>query len=135
MVKIIEVVALLFILALVATIPFLVSQASATSSPSSPSAGTSVPIVNGVQEIRLHASPDGYSLSSFTVKQGIPVRILFSADQYAGCGRQLLMPEFGVNQIVDANQEVPIEFTPNQQGTFAYRCSMNMFKGTMNVVA
>ena len=135
MVKVIEVVTLLFILAVVVAIPFLVSQASATSAPVTTTSSASIPVVNGVQEIRLHASPDGYSVPLFTVKKGIPLRILFSADQYAGCGKQLLIPAFGVNKIIQGSEEASIEFTPDKEGAFPFRCSMNMFKGTITVTA
>ncbi len=136
MVKVIEVVALLFVLAIVAAIPLLISQASATSaSPSVAASSSTIPLVNGVQEIKLHASTSGYSISAFTVKKGVPVRILFSADQYAGCGKQLLIPDFGIRQLVQDNEEVPVEFTPNKEGAFPFRCSMNMYRGTMTVTA
>ena len=135
MVKVIEVVALLFVLAVVAAVPFLVSQASATSSPSAVIGSSAIPVVNGVQQVRLHASPEGYSLSAFTVKKGVPVKILFSADQFAGCGRQLMIPAFGINKIIQGSEEAAIEFTPDREGAFPFRCSMNMFKGTITVVA
>ena len=139
MAKILQIVLLLFGLAIVAAIPFLLAGfAFATPSANvagSITAGAIVPIVNGVQEIRLSATPNGYNIDAFTVKKGIPVRILFSADQYAGCGRQLLIPDFGINKVANVGQETPVEFTPDKEGTFPYRCSMNMFRGKLTVVA
>ncbi|MDP3741698.1 MAG: cupredoxin domain-containing protein [Candidatus Micrarchaeota archaeon] len=135
MVKVIEIALLVFVLAVVAAIPFVLAQGTATNSSPTISSGSSIPVVNGVQELRLYASSSGYSVSAFTVKKGVPVRILFSADQYAGCGKQLLIPAFGVNKIIQGSEESTIEFTPDKEGTFPYRCSMNMFKGTMTVIA
>ena len=136
MAKILQIILLLFIFGIVAAIPIMLSNASLTGAPSLGAGGASTPqLVNGVQEIKIHASTSGYSPSAFTVKKGIPVKLIFTADKYAGCGTQLMMPDFGVNLIASEGQEVPVEFTPNQEGVFAYRCSMNMFKGKMTVVA
>ncbi len=134
MANILQIILLLFVFGVVAAIPILLSNA-AQNTVGAQTGGTSIQLVNGVQEVRIHASTSGYSLTSFTVKKGVPVKILFSADKYAGCGRQLIMSDFGVSKLVGDNEEVPIEFTPDKTGTFAYRCSMNMYRGTMTVVA
>ncbi len=132
--KAIQIVLLLFIFGVVAAIPFLLGNVVALSSmQTTTSSELATQVANGVQEIRIHASPQGYSLTSFAVKKGVPVKILFSADKYAGCGRQLIMREFGVNLVVQASETLEAQFTPMQEGTFAYRCSMDMFKGRMTV--
>ena len=138
--KILQVVLLLFVFAIVAAVPFALGGAfsSSSSSPSPTTGGgvqARVAVANGVQSISIHASPEGYSPAAFTVRKGMPVRIMFSADQYAGCGRQLIMKDFGVNVVAQSGQEIPIEFTPAKEGVFPYRCSMNMFRGQMTVTA
>lgn len=136
--KILQVVLLLFVFGIVGAIPFLLSGAltSTTSTQGIPvAAAPTTQLVGGVQEISIYASPNGYSPASFTVKKGVPVKLRFSADQYAGCGRQLIMKEFGVNLLASPGQVVEAQFTPTQEGAFIYRCSMAMVRGTMAVTA
>lgn len=138
--KLLQVVLILFVFAIVAAVPVALGGLAFSSTASTgevpPAAGGStVQFVSGLQQISIHASPQGYSPSSFSVKKGVPVKILFSADQYAGCGRQLIMQDFGVRVVAGAGETVPIEFTPTKEGVFPYRCSMNMFRGQMTVVA
>lgn len=140
--NILQVVVLLFVFAIVGAIPFLLSgaltsttstQGIAAAAPSQ--AAPTIQLVGGVQEMSIYGSSNGYSPASFTVKKGVPVKIKFSADQYAGCGRQLIMKEFGISLLASPGQVVEAQFTPTQEGRFTYRCSMGMMRGTLAVIA
>ncbi|MFH1247436.1 MAG: cupredoxin domain-containing protein [Candidatus Micrarchaeota archaeon] len=137
--KVLQIIAIIVVLLIVAAIPFVLFNGFSFSSQPAGNvvavSGEIIPIVNGVQVVNLRANPAGYNLRSFTVKKGVPVKIIFSADNNAGCGRQLIMPDFNVNLIANGAEQVTAEFTPNQVGSFPYRCSMNMYKGVMTVVA
>ncbi|MFH1780269.1 MAG: cupredoxin domain-containing protein [Candidatus Micrarchaeota archaeon] len=88
-----------------------------------------------VQEVELKALSTGsYDKQTLTVKAGIPVKLTFSAEKNAGCGRQLVIPDFGVNLVVNAGEFKTVEFTPVKTGEYAYRCGMNMFRGVLRVV-
>lgn len=74
-----------------------------------------------------------YDKQEIRVKAGSPVRFRFKAQSRAGCGMQLVIPDFGVN-MVSRNEEVKeAVFTPTQKGVYPYRCGMNMFRGKMYV--
>lgn len=87
----------------------------------------------GFQAVDISASGYGYNSNSFSVKKGIPVRLSFSATPDAGCGRELIMDEFGVNLISRNGETKTAEFTPTQSGTYSFHCPMNMFRGELKV--
>lgn len=98
--------------------------------------GEMPPIVDGKQDVYLKATKYGvYSPSKLRVKKDIPVRIHYSADWEAGCGRAVIFPEYKQQAYAPAEGEVLIEFTPTQTGVFPFHCSMKMFNGTIEVVA
>ncbi len=104
-------------------------------SPFPDSQTTPVPDVTGpVQDVYIKALSTGfYDKQEVTVKKGIPVRLHFSTDGRAGCGSVLFMEQFGVRLAPLNGQEAVAVFTPMEAGTFAYRCSMNMFRGKLVV--
>jgi|GEM_PF-1296585 len=89
---------------------------------------------NGVQDVYIKALPSGsYDKPSVQVKAGVPVRFHFSADRNAGCGKLLLINEFGVRLTSYSGEESVAEFTPSA-GTYQYHCGMYMFVGKLIVV-
>jgi|GEM_PF-6211940 plastocyanin domain-containing protein len=86
------------------------------------------------QEVYIRAQETGfYDKTEITVKKGIPVRLHFSADNGAGCGKYMAIDEFGVKLISKNEEEMIAEFTPQDAGTYYYHCGMWMFKGKMVV--
>jgi uncharacterized protein len=92
-------------------------------------------IVDGEQVIQMEISERGiYIPASLTVVKDVPVRWeIFGAD-FMGCADSLVMRAFGVQEQLDAGQNV-VNFTPTKTGDFTYSCSMGMIRGTMHVVA
>ncbi|HSB46471.1 MAG TPA: cupredoxin domain-containing protein [Candidatus Bilamarchaeum sp.] len=104
----------------------------AFSSPGSPSQGTTVvsgsPSGGAAQDIYIKALSNGaYDKNEVTVKKGIPVRLHFTADPSAGCGRQFVIYGMNVKAISQSGEEDVVEFTPQQAGTFQYSCGMRMW--------
>jgi plastocyanin domain-containing protein len=68
-----------------------------------------------------------YDVNELRVKAGVPVRLHFTAEPTAGCGRMLVI--YGLNvRVTSTNGEEEIaEFTPTQAGTYDYSCGMRMF--------
>jgi len=92
--------------------------------------------VNGnVQEISLTIAGGKYSPNLITVKKGIPLKLTVTAAANAGCAREIVFPDFGIDKVVSPGSTVLIEFTPDKEGTFAFRCPMNMARGKLVVVA
>ena len=87
-----------------------------------------------VQDIYLRALNTGlYDKNQIVVKKGIPVRMHFTADPDAACGRQLVIRDFGVNLLSKNGEEKIAEFIPNKEGTYEYSCAMRMFRGQLVV--
>ena len=87
-------------------------------------------VVNGVQEVSLTALSSGfYDKDVIELTSGVPVKLTFTADRAAGCGRQFVIPDFGIDIVVPAGGSEVVEFTPTKPGEYVYRCGMNMFRG------
>ena len=88
------------------------------------------------QEVYIRALGTGqFDNPTVTVKKGMPVRVHFSADKAAGCGSSLIIPAFKMWLLsVNCVEQIAV-FTPRQEGTFEYSCSMRMFRGKMVVTA
>jgi Cupredoxin-like domain len=89
-----------------------------------------------VQDIYIRALSSGsYDTQQVTVKAGVPVRLHFTADPNAGCGRQMLIYGLDVRVVSKSGEEDIAEFTPQQPGTYEYNCGMRMWRpGTLVVV-
>lgn len=97
---------------------------------------TTVPIVNGVQIIKMDASANGYSPSTFTIKASLPVRWEITDRGTAGCTNAVISRSLFTGQInlVPGTTSVK-EFTaPTTPGTYRFSCWMGMISGSIEVV-
>lgn len=83
-----------------------------------------------VVSVRALAS-GGYNNPTVNVKAGVPVRFDFSADPNAGCGRQLIIDNTGINLVSRSGETVSATFTPKTPGQYRFHCGMNMFRGVL----
>lgn len=100
------------------------------------SVNSTVPLVNGVQVIKMDASASGYSPSTFTIKAGLPVRWEITDRGTAGCTNAVISRSLFTGQInlVPGTTSVK-EFTaPAVPGTYRFSCWMGMISGTIEVV-
>ncbi len=93
---------------------------------------------SGVQEVVLVVTPSGYTPVHFSVKKGIPVRLIFRQLGEVGCGNELYV-NWGDQKSEFLLLENPgdtevLEFTPQKTGEFVYHCSHFIFQGVMTVV-
>ncbi len=93
---------------------------------------------DGIQEITLVVTPGGYSPVRFSVRQGIPVRLIFRQLGQVGCGNVLIFPTDPENTtaltLESASDKKILEFTPSVVGDFHFTCSHQMYRGMMKVV-
>ncbi len=94
-------------------------------------ANNPVKLVNGVQEVNVQLTPYGYNSDEIHVKQGIPVKFMFTA-QSPSCGSILIMRDFNV-RLQSTGTTAVAEFTPTIKGTFPFSCPMNMYRGKLIV--
>lgn len=88
-----------------------------------------------VQEVYLKALSNGtYDKSEIVVRKGSPVKMHFTADPNAGCGRAMSIRGLNVSAISRNGEENVVTFTPKTEGTYAYNCPMGMWKSGRLVV-
>lgn len=81
------------------------------------------------QDIYIRAlSGRTYSTQEIHVTKGVPVRLHFTADTNAGCGRQMVVYGLGVSAVSRNGEESVVEFTPQEAGTYEYNCGMRMWQ-------
>jgi hypothetical protein len=85
-----------------------------------------------VQEVTIIVA-GGYEPSEVRLKKGIPARLRFIRKDTGGCSEQLIIPDFGVKQVLPGLTETVVEFTPDKVGSFPFTCGMRMLKGTLVV--
>ncbi|PSP18224.1 MAG: hypothetical protein BRC58_04120 [Cyanobacteria bacterium QS_8_64_29] len=88
----------------------------------------------GVQSLTVTVD-GGYQPDRAIVRAGQPVRLNFYRTDPNSCLERVLLPEFHRSAELGLNETTPIEFTPQQPGTYTFHCGMNMFRGTLEVQA
>ena len=84
------------------------------------------------QIIKLSVENGKYVLEPATIKKG-PVRIEADISKMPGCSKSIVISAFNVRKTVTQTDNT-IEFNADKAGTFNIACSMNMYKGTFNVL-
>ncbi|MBD1874561.1 cupredoxin domain-containing protein [Nodosilinea sp. FACHB-131] len=91
-------------------------------------------VTGGVQEVTITVD-GGYDPSYIAVQAGQPVRLNFYRKDPSSCLEEVRFPDFRIAQALPVNQTTAIEFTPTQPGRYEFACGMNMFRGTVEVMA
>jgi plastocyanin domain-containing protein len=93
---------------------------------------------DGVQELILIVTPQGYSPVHFAVKKNVPVRLIFRQLGEVGCGNELIFqwaPRRSDTLILaSAADKQILEFTPEESGEFQFNCPHLIYRGVMTVV-
>lgn len=92
---------------------------------------------DGVQEVSLIVSPQGYSPVHFAVKRDVPVRLIFRQLGQVGCGNELIF-QWGARKsetllLESGSDKKVLEFTPAETGEFPFNCPHLIFRGVMTV--
>lgn len=99
---------------------------------------TEVPVnAEGIQEITLIVTPQGYSPVHFSVKKDVPVKLIFRQLGEVGCGNELIFP-WGERQnatliLSSPSDKQVLEFTPEETGEFRFNCPHQIYRGLMTV--
>lgn len=92
---------------------------------------------DGVQEVTLVVSPQGYSPVHFAVKKDVPVRLIFRQLGQVGCGNELIFQwkaQKSTTLVLASESDKQIfEFTPDEKGEFRFNCPHLIYRGVMTV--
>ncbi len=92
-----------------------------------------VVVDDGVQVVKTSYTVAGYEPATFAVRANQPVRWEVSGAGHAGgCRSVLEVPTLGISQQVNEDTTT-ISFTPTKPGTYAFSCSMGMYRGSFTV--
>jgi plastocyanin domain-containing protein len=86
-----------------------------------------------VQTASVALTERGYEPASFKLRRGVPARVTFVRKVSAGCGTEIMLPEYGVRRPLPLDEPVVVEFTPQRSGEFTFSCGMGMLRGTVIV--
>ena len=87
---------------------------------------------NGVQEVNMDVSSNGYDPNSFVIKKGVPVKWNVNVKQLTGCNQELVMNAYGIDVRLKQGLNV-LEFTPDKTGNIQFTCGMGMLRGSFIV--
>lgn len=89
-------------------------------------------IINGdYQEVDLKINSSTYSPNVIIAKKNIPLRINIYAQEDAGQASTILFPDFGIEKTFLPGRLGLVEILPTQEGTFKFRCPMDMHRGEL----
>ncbi len=92
------------------------------------------PESNGVQEVNIAVSTNGYKTSSQTLRAGVPVHVTLSSVGTQGCARAFSIPSLGITKVLPATGEDTLTFTPTEKGLLTYSCNMGMHVGSFEII-
>lgn len=75
----------------------------------------------------------GYSPDTIVVKAGKPVRLSFLRRESSSCSEEVILGDFGKSAKLPEGETVPIEFLPDEPGTYEFMCGMAMLRGRVVV--
>ena len=86
-----------------------------------------------VQTVTVALTENGYEPASFKLRRDVPARVTFVRKVSAGCGQEVLLPDYGIRRELPLNEPVTVELTPAKAGEFTFSCGMRMVRGTLVV--
>ncbi|MEX1207891.1 MAG: cupredoxin domain-containing protein [Acidimicrobiia bacterium] len=83
---------------------------------------------DGVQEAFIVVR-GGYSPDTVRVDVGRPVRLVFNRQESDPCSERVVLDAFELSAELPQGQNVALEFTPREAGSFEFACQMGMLRG------
>jgi thiol-disulfide isomerase/thioredoxin len=94
---------------------------------------TSTEASGGIQRTTINVTGAGYEPLSVVLRRGKPAELTFVRKIERTCGREIVIPGYGIKQSLPFNVPVTVTFTPRRPGRFKFTCGMDMFRGTLVV--
>jgi sulfite exporter TauE/SafE len=113
--------------------PFAPSHIIASLFPGQYGVAVAAPIVDGVQEMRIEASGQGYTPNHFTAQANQPIRLRLITNDTFSCSRLFTIPSLGIETSLPLSGETVIDLPALPAGDVYFSCSMGMFTGLIQV--
>lgn len=75
----------------------------------------------------------GYTPDTIVVRAGKPVRLTFRREETSPCSEMVVFGDFGKSAKLPEGELVPVEFLPEDPGTYEFTCQMGMLRGHLVV--
>lgn len=85
------------------------------------------------QEATIIVSSKGYAPNDIQLKAGSSAKINFKTEANAGCLRQVVAKDLGINAILDEQSDNYISLNDLKPGTYEFTCGMGMYGGKIVV--
>lgn len=108
------------------------ASSNATIQKSEKNRSATSPLPENTQTIRMTEYAGGYRPQTLTVRAGMPVRWVITAETQYSCAASLVVPKLGIQKYLQKGENV-IEFTPTEAGIIPFSCSMGMYTGKIVV--
>lgn len=100
--------------------------------PDSNAQNSGLVLKDGYQEIRMEVNRYGWSPNKFVLQKGVPVKWIIDGKELNGCNSAIQVPKLDLYFDIKPGLQT-IEFTPNEEGTISWSCSMGMIPGVFIV--
>jgi plastocyanin domain-containing protein len=100
---------------------------------SKPTGSVAAVTADGVQEAFIVVK-GGYSPDTIRVAAGTPVRLVFNRQEADPCSERVVLDAFGLSAELPQGSNVPVEFTPQEAGSYEFACQMGMLRGKVVVL-
>ncbi|MFN3982869.1 MAG: cupredoxin domain-containing protein [Caldilinea sp.] len=94
--------------------------------------GVQVAEVAGVQQVPITVK-GGYDPDVIVVRQGKPVRLLFTRQESSLCSEMVIFDKIGQSAKLPEGETIAVEFTPQESGEIPFQCQMGMLRGKIIV--
>ncbi len=86
----------------------------------------------GVQRVVVTVK-GGYSPDVISVRQGVPLEMVFDRQESGDCTSRVVFPDLAVSAALPAFGRTTVRLDPAQAGSLGFACGMNMVHGTLVV--
>jgi plastocyanin domain-containing protein len=86
-----------------------------------------------MQRTTINVTGAGYEPASVVLQRGKPAELTFVRKIERTCGKEIVIPAYGIRQSLPFDVPVTVAFTPRRSGRFKITCGMDMFRGVLVV--
>ncbi len=95
---------------------------------------TQTRMVDGVQQVVIEATSNGYSPRHIKVKAGVPVQLTVQTKDTYTCASVFVLKAFNIKMQLGPTDSQSVSFTPTEKGKYSFTCVMGMYTGVLEVI-
>lgn len=92
-----------------------------------------VPVTSSGYQEAMILVKGSYTPDTLVVRAGKPVRLNFRREESSSCSEMVVLADFGKSAHLPEGELVPVEFLPEEPGSYEFTCQMGMLRGRLVV--